>query len=48
MQDVWTLVVGIVSILFGILVIVRPKVLTYVVGVYLILVGILAILRFLL
>ena len=45
-QEVWTLVVGILSILFGILVIVRPKVLAYIVGVYLIVVGILALVRF--
>jgi len=45
-MEVWTLVVGIVSILFGILVIVKPRVLAYTVGAYLILVGILAIVRF--
>ncbi len=45
-QDVWTLVIGIISILFGILVIARPKVLAYVVGAYLIVVGILALVRF--
>jgi len=46
MHEAVILVVGILSILFGILVIAKPKLLAYIVGFYFIVVGILAIVRF--
>jgi uncharacterized membrane protein HdeD (DUF308 family) len=39
--DIWLLVIGIVSILFGILVIVKPKIIAWVVGIYFIVIGVL-------
>ena len=44
--SLWALVVGIITILVGILVIVKPKLLAYIVGIYLIVVGALAVIRF--
>ena len=38
----WTLTVGIISIVVGLLVIAKPQILSYIVGVYLIVVGALA------
>jgi uncharacterized membrane protein HdeD (DUF308 family) len=39
--DIWLLVIGIISILFGILVIVKPKIIAWVVGIYFIVIGVL-------
>ncbi|MFA5055875.1 MAG: DUF3096 domain-containing protein [Dehalococcoidia bacterium] len=39
--NIWTLVIGILSILFGILVIVKPKIIAWVVGIYFIVIGVL-------
>jgi uncharacterized membrane protein HdeD (DUF308 family) len=39
--EIWTLVIGIISILFGILVIVKPKIIAYLVGFYFIAIGVL-------
>jgi uncharacterized membrane protein HdeD (DUF308 family) len=39
--DIWLLVIGIISILFGILVIVKPKIIAWVVGIYFIIIGVL-------
>lgn len=39
--QIWPLVIGIVSILFGILVIVKPKIIAYLVGFYFIAIGVL-------
>jgi uncharacterized membrane protein HdeD (DUF308 family) len=43
MDDIqtWPLVIGIVSILFGILVMVWPKIIAYLVGLYFIAIGVL-------
>lgn len=40
-----TLIVGIISVFFGLLVIVRPKILATLVGIYFIIIGVLWILR---
>lgn len=48
MHEAVILVIGILSILFGVLVIAKPKLLAYIVGFYFIVVGILAIIQFLL
>jgi len=48
MHEAVILVIGIMSILFGVLVIAKPKLLAYIVGFYFIVVGILAIIQFLL
>jgi uncharacterized membrane protein HdeD (DUF308 family) len=44
----WALIMGIISILVGILVIVKPKLLAWIVGVYLIVVGAIAVIGYLL
>lgn len=43
---VWTLIIAIITILVGILVIVRPKILAWIVGIYLIVVGVLALIGY--
>ncbi|MDY6907367.1 MAG: DUF3096 domain-containing protein [Chloroflexota bacterium] len=48
LTGVWGLVLGIISIIVGILVIVRPKLLAYIVGAYLIVVGAIAVIGYLL
>ncbi len=42
----WALITGIISILVGIMVIIKPKLLAWIVGIYLIVVGALAVIRF--
>jgi len=42
----WALITGIISILVGILVIVKPKLLAWIVGIYLIVVGAIAIIAY--
>ena len=42
----WTLTVGIISIVVGLLVIAKPQILSYIVGVYLIVVGALAVVEY--
>jgi uncharacterized membrane protein HdeD (DUF308 family) len=44
---IWPLVLPIISILVGILVIVKPKLLPYIVGGYLVLVGVVELIRYL-
>ncbi len=44
-SEIIALVIGILSILFGILVIVRPKILAYLIGIYFIVIGVLGIIR---
>lgn len=39
----WALIVGIISILVGILIIVKPKLLAWIVGIYLIVAGAIAV-----
>lgn len=43
---VWTLIIAIISIMVGILVIVRPKILAWIVGIYLIVIGVLALIGY--
>lgn len=45
-SGIWGLIVGIISILVGILVIVKPKLLAWIVGIYLIVAGALAVIAF--
>lgn len=42
----WALIAGIISILVGILIIVRPKLLAWIVGIYLIVVGVLGVIGY--
>ena len=42
----WALIIGIISILVGILIIVKPKLLAWIVGIYLIVTGILAVIGY--
>ena len=44
-SEIIALVIGILSILFGILVIVQPRILAYLVGIYFIIVGVLGIIK---
>ena len=43
---IWTLIIAIITILVGILVIVKPKILAWIVGIYLIVVGVLALIGY--
>ena len=43
----WTLIVGIISIVVGLLVIAKPQLLSYIVGTYLVVVGALAVIEYL-
>jgi uncharacterized membrane protein HdeD (DUF308 family) len=42
----WALIAGIISVLVGILIIVKPKLLAWIVGIYLIVVGVLGIIGY--
>ncbi len=42
----WALITGIISILVGILIIVKPKLLAWIVGIYLIVVGAIAVIAY--
>ena len=42
----WELIVGIISILVGILIIVKPKLLAWIVGIYLIVIGAIAVIAY--
>jgi len=42
----WALIVGIISILVGILIIVQPKLLSWIVAIYLIVTGVLAVIGY--
>jgi len=42
----WALIAGIISILVGILIIVKPKLLAWIVGIYLIIVGVLGVIGY--
>jgi uncharacterized membrane protein HdeD (DUF308 family) len=44
-SEIIAIVIGVLSILFGILVIVQPKILAYLIGIYFIIVGVLGIVR---
>jgi uncharacterized membrane protein HdeD (DUF308 family) len=43
----WTLIIGIISIVVGLLVIAKPQLLSYIVGTYLVVVGALAVIEYL-
>ena len=43
---IWTLIIAIITILVGILVIVKPRILAWIVGIYLIVVGVLALIGY--
>ncbi len=42
----WALIIGIISVLVGILIIVKPKLLAWIVGIYLIVTGVLAVIGY--
>jgi len=39
------LIIGIVSLVFGIIVMIKPKILNYLIGIYLIIIGVIAIIQ---